>query len=100
MDNQLDFDTCPNCLSTRRVANEVMEELKASGQAREEMKAFLFNHTTIVADQSKRSLTVPVVQSYYDACADCGTVYVVHVEYGKAAPQIPKPPESGLFRAN
>jgi len=87
--NQLDFTVCPNCGGERRVANEVMEELKASGKARPGINAFLFNHTTIISDQSKRTLSMPVVQTFYDACVDCGTVYVVHVEHGTATPQMP-----------
>lgn len=87
----LTFDQCPNCDSERRVANEVIQEQKDAGTAKESTRAWLFSHESLIADMGKPHIQVPVVLSFFDACVDCGTVYCVRIEVKMVTPQTGRP---------
>lgn len=95
----LTFDQCPVCGSKRRVANEVIQEQKDAGTAKESTQAWLFNHQSIIMDQGRPHIQVPVVLSLYDVCMDCGTVYCIRAEVKMVTPQAGKPkmPPGGMF---
>lgn len=79
MEKILDFAQCPNCESTKHVANEVLQEQIEKGRMPKDSKAFLFQHQSIIA-KSMQWLSAPIILSFYDVCADCGTVYCIHAE--------------------
>jgi len=84
----IDFDSCPNCGSTRRLAEEVMRKEKDKGKVGEDTKPFAFSGQSLMADPRKTFLSAPILLTFYDVCADCGTVYCVHAELGTATPQM------------
>lgn len=97
----ISFDVCPNCGSTQRVATKVLESEQEQGRCMEANTAYLFQHQSLIAPPSMRFLSAQVILSYFDACLDCGTVYLVHAETktavqgiapsgGKPAPYQPK----------
>ena len=86
----LDFPQCPNCGSKRRVADEVMKELKAAGRAKQEDSSAIVIWQTIVANPHFALFSVPVIISLIDICADCGTVRCFHVEKGQRTPKMPQ----------
>ena len=95
MDNieyPLNFGACPNCGSDRLMANEMIRELKCEGKARLDIKACLFRYTSIIGDSTMKTVSTPVIVTSYDACVDCGTVFVVSARRGIAT--------SGLDPAN
>ena len=91
----LDFDVCPNCGSTKRVANELVQVEKEHNLAPLGMKAWLWDHQTIIADKKSPPVSAPVVAACFDVCVDCGTLYCVHVEVTRvsmlATPDRPNP---------
>jgi len=91
----LTFDQCPNCSSTRRIANEVIQEQKDAGKAGENTQAWLFSHQSMIADMSRTHLQVPVVMTYYDVCMDCGTTYCIRVEKAMGVPGMKGMPKQG-----
>ena len=88
----LKFKECPTCGSTRRVANEVLEKEKEKGKFKPEITSFLFPHQSVIAT-SPHFLSAPMIVTFYDACADCGTVYCIHAEVRTVTPGVkPSPP--------
>jgi len=90
----LNFTKCPNCGSERRIAYEVLLEQIEKGKMKKESNAFLFTHQSIIAGPVGTWLSAPVVISFYDVCADCGTVYCIHVEVKTAVQGGKTPPPS------
>jgi len=84
----IDFDSCPNCGSTRKLAEEVMRKEKDKGKVGEEAKPFAFFGQSLMADPRRPFISAPILLTFYDVCADCGTVYCVHAELGTATPQM------------
>ena len=76
----LNFTECPNCGSARTIAKDVLEQEKAKGKIGEHSTAFLFRHQSIITEPLRNALTAPSILSYFDACADCGTVICAHTE--------------------
>ena len=86
----LKFEECPNCGSTRRVANEVLEKEKLKNNVGLGVNAFLFQHQSMIADARKPFLSAPIILTFYDACVDCGTVYCVHMDVKVGMPSMGK----------
>jgi len=76
----LDFTTCPNCGSERRIAGEVLKKQIEKKLMPENSNAFLYTHQSIIAGRVGTWLSAPVVISFYDMCMDCGTVWCIHAE--------------------
>ena len=85
----IDFDKCPVCGSTRRVAEEIMKEEIEKGKIGEGIKAAVTIFQAIITDPRKLQLSVPVLITAIDVCADCGTVYCIHAEKRTGTPQHP-----------
>lgn len=91
----LNFDHCPNCGSTKRLAETVAKQEKEKGKISEDTHVVMVSYQTLVADPRKMILTVPIISTFVDICADCGTLYCVHAELGMASPSMPYP-KSGV----
>ena len=82
-----EFDTCPACGSKERVIKNETDKAIAEGKLKEgahipilQTRALIFDpHPNIVA-----SKVVRAIFTAYDACANCGCLYVVHVTDGEA----------------
>lgn len=88
----LDFKECPVCGSTRRIAGEVLEMQKEKGNIGLESNAYLFPHQSVIADAKRTFLSAPMILTFYDACADCGTVYCIHADVKVVVPGGKLPP--------
>ncbi len=82
----INIDKCPNCGSTRRIANEVLEIEKEKGKIGPKVVSFLFQHQSLITDPAKTVLSAPIIMSFFDVCVDCGTVYCIHAEVKTAMP--------------
>jgi len=82
------FDKCPSCGSTARVAGMIGEEEKAKGKIRKAGIAVAFIQQVVISDPSIFVLSAPALITYYDICAECGAVYCVLAQLGKAQPQM------------
>lgn len=101
----LDVTKCPNCGSERTLAKEVLKEEKAKKKVNPASNAFLFQHSSLITDNTKPVLSVPIILSFFDVCAEkeCGTVYCVHAELKMAVPglgQKQPPPQFDPARKN
>ena len=97
----LNFSQCPNCGSTRRVTDEVLQAEQSEGKLQEVKSTHLFQQVGVVAPPSGRFLTAKAIVWMMDACADCGTIYIIHAEVqtvmqGTTPLQQQRPPD-GLF---
>lgn len=95
----LTFDKCPNCGSTRRVANEVLQKQKDEGKIAPGVNAFIARHQSLIVDPRRTWLSAPIITTFYDTCVDCGTLYCTHANLATAMPQVGKkgmPPSSGF----
>ena len=88
----LHFTECPACRSTRLVANEVLEVEKEKGKAGPAVIAFILQCQSAIADPTKTVLSMPVILSFFDICADCGTVFCVHAELRTGVPGVKQAP--------
>lgn len=96
-----EFNQCPNCGSTRRIANEVLQTEKDKEKIREQVKAFMFQTQCLIVDQTKAWLSAPMILAWYDVCVDCGTFYCIHANVKTAMPQMGKPKgqqQGGIFQ--
>jgi len=87
-----EFDKCPNCGGTRRLAGEVDEEQIEKGAMEPGLKYGLQQVGGPILDPRKASqilvgTRVPAVFVLLDVCMDCGTLYAVRLERGEAALQ-------------
>lgn len=83
-----EFDKCPNCGSTRRLAGEVAEEQVEKGLMGQDLKYGLYQMAGPILDprQVNKMLVgtkVPTVSALVDQCLDCGTIYAVRSERGE-----------------
>ena len=89
----LHFTVCPNCGSTRFVANEVLKKEKEKGKISPNIQnAFLFSHNSAILDATRTVLSAPVIVTFFDSCADCGTVVAVHTELKTGVPGVQQAP--------
>jgi len=97
----LDFTKCPVCGGERRTALEALKSEQAQGRCKGAQNAFLFQHQSLIANPNMQFLSALVVITYYDACADCGSVYCVHAETKLAVQGVgqkpPKQPAGNKF---
>jgi len=99
-----EFNSCPNCGSTQRFCEQLGEELKEAGMAREEWFFCYDTRQGVVMDKAKQSKlligsTLPGFIIHTDICMDCGTIYVTFTARldGKATPaHLPKPRPDGF----
>ena len=99
----LDFPKCPVCGSERRVALEALKSEHEQGKCLGAKNAFLFQHQSLIANPNMRFLSALMVLTFYDACADCGTVYCIHAETKTAVQgmgQSPQQPAGGMFSSS
>lgn len=98
----LTFTQCPNCGSTRRISDEVVQSEKAEGRIPTVQSSCLFQQQSLIAPPDLRFITAKVIMWSADGCADCGTVYVTYAKVETATPQMvqQKRPPQGPFRAN
>jgi len=81
----INFKECPNCGSTRRIAEIVTNEEIEKGNLKPGQRTPFIVARTIVADPQKLKLIALtaigreelVLMGFLDICADCGTVYCV-----------------------
>jgi len=83
------FDTCPNCGSRRRLADELAKDVKARGLMNKDLQSCSFLLKGIVQDMTTKAIIpigvgVPAYIAYLDICMDCGTVYSFRIEIGEA----------------
>jgi len=86
---KLDFTDCPNCHSTRRLAEEATKFMKKKGWALEDFT--YYTHIIQGTPTDKRVFSkipigssIPIIWAGMDICLDCGTVYAVRVASSKA----------------
>ncbi len=101
------FDTCPSCGSKDRFLEQLGNELKERGLAREEWNMHMDVKQGVVLDQTKEA-TIPVgaeLPGYgfmTDICMDCGCIYAVDIRRIEAkksiAPQQQLPPNRAQRR--
>ena len=85
----LTWSKCPNCGSTRRIAGEIIEQERKKGRIGEGVTAVSFVAPPImIADPRKIILASPMLMTFYDVCADCGTLYCVRAEMKTVTPKI------------
>ena len=75
----LDIKQCPNCGSTRRLADEVLQQQIKEKKMPKESAAFIMPYKSVVA-MGDRWLSAPCIFSFYDVCVECGTLYCTHAE--------------------
>lgn len=79
-----EFTKCPCCGSEERFLEQLGDELKARGLAREDWNFHLDVRTGVVADPTKEA-AIPIgseVPGYglkTDICMDCGCVYAIDI---------------------
>jgi len=95
------FDQCPNCGSERRIVEILLEKEREQGRINKDAKATVMIQNTAIVDPTRAgmALTIPVLLTFYDICADCGTLYCVLAQLQKAMPQMApgKQPPGFLF---
>lgn len=96
----LTFNQCPSCGSENRMAGTVCKEQMAKGKLKKGTNASLFGHQTAIAGPVGTWLSAPMIQTYFDACVDCGTVYCIQASLGMvmAGGKIPNQPQQ--FKQN
>jgi uncharacterized Zn finger protein len=74
---------CPNCSSSNRVMQEVIDDDRAAGRLGEKITTGALSiqelPVTDRAKQPKLGDKVSVVTMFSDICQDCGTIYVFKV---------------------
>ena len=83
---------CPNCGSTRLIANEVLKREIKKGRMKVGANAFLVQYSSAITDPTLSALSFPVIISFFDACWDCGTMVCVHAMLQTAVPGMKQPP--------
>ena len=81
-----EFKQCPNCGSEETISGEVLDDQIQKGKMPSKSHSFLFTYQSLIADQTRTFLSAPMILSFYDACVECGTVYLVHSEVKTAMP--------------
>jgi len=95
----LKFDKCPNCSSTKRVAELVtQEEIDKKNLNPEARTPILVTRSVIADTQASNKLfvtqrKVPLLFAAFDVCGDCGTLYCIQMDKaeGTIGTQIPPP---------
>ena len=91
------FTQCPNCESERRVAKMVVEDLIENDRASQNLQGWIVAHQSILTPD-KPHFSMPVVQSVFDICYDCGTLYCIEVGVGVGMKEANKPPPMNFGR--
>ena len=83
-----EFDCCPQCGSTRRLAEEVAEEQREKGMMGKGLKYGLHQLGGPILDPRRVNkmlvgTKVPTATALLDVCLDCGNVYAVRLERGE-----------------
>ena len=89
------YDVCPNCGSKNRLAQSIADAQIRKGSARKDLKAWIVAHQSMIADMGRPQLSVPVLTTHYDVCADCGTFFCVGASIAYGVPQMGKSPGFG-----
>lgn len=87
------FNSCPNCGSTRRLVGDLLAKEAEKGRVPPGTKGCVLQQQTLIGDPATAMFGIPVVRTFFDVCADCGTVYCIEAHLGKAVqsatPNIP-----------
>ena len=83
-----EFEKCPNCGSTRRLAEEVAVEQREKGMMGKGLKYGLHQLGGPILDPRRVNkmlvgTKIPTVTALLDVCLDCGTIYAVRLERGE-----------------
>lgn len=102
---EIKFDHCPNCNSTRQLCMDLAKKAILDGKASPEFKCSLVKYEAVVATQqmqasAKLNDSFDVVTVYTDICESCGTLYAIRIIKDSvvkkiARPKIVLPPNSG-----
>jgi len=88
------FFKCPTCGSEKRIIGDVVKEEIAKGNLKEGSAAACMVSNTTVFDPAHIAIIaprkVPVIQLFFDVCADCGNLYCIQMsrQEGQANPQV------------
>lgn len=85
-----EFDKCPNCGSTSRLAGSVAEEQTEKGLMDKGLKYGIYEVGGPVLDPRKVNqmlvgTKVPTVTALLDVCLGCGTIYAVRLQRGEVS---------------
>ncbi len=80
-----EFPKCPCCGAESPLVQQMVEEAKAAGMARQDWKAYFQAHQGMVLDQN-RAILMPIgatvdagYQVLTDICTECGCIWAVGV---------------------
>ena len=85
----IEFKECPNCGSTRRIAQTIIDEQIEKGLAGKDTIGISSVTNSVLWDQRKMLLSVPVLTCLEDVCLDCGTKYCIKAMKGQGRAQMP-----------
>ena len=93
-----EFNKCPCCGSEDRFLEQLGNELKARGLAREDWSFHLDVRQGIVVDPTKQDAIpigseVPEYGFKTDICMECGCVYAIDIARGDVKKQVAPPPQ-------
>jgi hypothetical protein len=103
------FDACPVCKGKKRLGADHIQQLKDAGVLHKDSFKNGFMHQIPLLDQAHPptilgpTIKVNVANLYFDACADCGTMYCTRFEIVEMPAQIQMqqrpspPPPAGRF---
>jgi uncharacterized Zn finger protein len=76
----IEFTNCPCCGSTERLAEIIANQEKEKGKISKTAHGAVIVQKSVIADPNRLALSAPVLVTFLDICANCGTVYCVHAE--------------------
>jgi hypothetical protein len=97
----LRFDNCPACHSADRLVGALSEGEKANGHMRPNIEFYINTIGGIITDKALAGTkligsSAPAYSMSFDVCTNCGCMYAVKIEIGKATlsilPQRGSPP--------
>ncbi len=79
-----EFKKCPQCGSDQRFGEQLTNEIKDKGWAREEFEFCLQIYQSVVVDQTQQAKIpigskVPGLTVHTDVCMECGTIYATKI---------------------
>jgi len=83
----IEFTECPTCGSKRRIAEMVTKEEIEKGNLKPGQRTPIIASRCLIFDPTSLQILVPkkevlMLSVFLDACADCGTLYCIHIEKG------------------
>lgn len=92
-----EFNSCPNCASTDRFFESISKELRDAGLARPDwFQCYDIKQGVVVDPVMEKSKPIgakaPAYRIFTDICSQCGTIYVIYMEFGEAEKHAVKEP--------